>query len=38
MSLLTMWQVFRALLVYGDKLRKALVDEPGLEPLRQVSD
>ncbi|CAK9044134.1 Nicotinamide phosphoribosyltransferase (NAmPRTase) (Nampt) (Pre-B-cell colony-enhancing factor 1 homolog) (PBEF) (Visfatin) [Durusdinium trenchii] len=29
-----MWQVFRALLVYGDKLRKALVDEPGLEPLR----
>ncbi|CAK9081366.1 unnamed protein product, partial [Durusdinium trenchii] len=27
-------KVFRALLVYGDKLRKALVDEPGLEPLR----
>eukprot|EP00435_Cladocopium_sp_Y103_P075458 s25_g58.t1 len=26
--------VFRGLLAYGEKLRKALLDEPGLEPLR----
>ena len=28
------FQVFRGLLAYGEKLRKALLDEPGLEPLR----
>ena len=26
--------MFRGLLAYGEKLRKALLDEPGLEPLR----
>ena len=30
----TLPQVFRGLLAYGEKLRKALLDEPGLEPLR----